>query len=637
MNRELQQQHPENVTIPLSIAEGGTGAKTPQQALTNFEAIPLIKVGQANGITPLNASGKIPPQYLAPGDVNSVSLSGPYLAYLGLTTLYTITDFDFDTTYTLTTDYGTVTRNREVISYQPSQAAFALGTHAQGFMVNDTNYPINVVETSISKPSILSPLNNSSGLGSPLSIQVSDFVYIGPVPNSYTLVCQIATSNDFSSIVQNLSIVSDTLINTSLPNAPYYYLRAKYQAPGYSDSEWSDTITINSFLTLPIHPTAILYETGGVYNDDFGSVVAINNDGSRVFASAPGHMLSGPGSVTGSITIFKKNNLNTLVEESVLTIPDSYTGYNFGNAFTISDAGDVLITCAGAFYIYKLVNNVWTFITEVSPPTTCDPSVCANHDGSLFACSDNQVIYVYAFDGTIATLSATLTLTKQTVNVGYVFNALSMSDDGTTIICGIDNDGDQESGKVYVWNYANSTWTQTQEIYPEDPSAGNWGQCFGHVCKINKAGDLMVVGDLFSNVTNLQNDNIYTFKLENSVWVQKSKFNYPNTQLTNELTDVSFNSDASFIVTGLAYTRALPVNATNNTRGSGHLHTNTNGVLPNVFDYLIDEFDYPLSSLDYTWFGTSIAISADGSTVAVGAPSAVDPNAHRSGAVFIYT
>lgn len=151
MTRFISQVHPDHVSKPLPIPNGGTGAKTGSNALQNLTAVPAATIGQPAGPVPLGADTKIPAIYLPDtlqGSNNEPTLSGPSKVYIGAVRRFFITNYDINLSYTVSISRGTVVLNHDVIEVTlPYDESLAGQTAILN--VNGKHYTLNILASYI--------------------------------------------------------------------------------------------------------------------------------------------------------------------------------------------------------------------------------------------------------------------------------------------------------------------------------------------------------------------------------------------------------------------------------------------------------------------------------------------------------
>lgn len=223
-------------------------------------------------------------------------------------------------------------------------------------------------------------------------------------------------------------------------------------------------------------------------------------------------------------------------------------------------------------------------------------------------------------------------------------SALAMSSDGSTFVVGsyyedsnatgIGGDGSNnsstDSGAVYVYVRSGATWVQQAYIKASNTDADDR---FGSSVALSADGNVLAVGALqeASNATGidgnqanngtLQAGAVYLFRRTGSTWVQESYVKASNTDLGDTFgTSVALSSDGTTLAVGagLEDSNATGIGgnqANNSAMYAGAVYVFTrSGMVWSQQAYVKAS---NTNAMDY--FGSNVALSADGSTLAVGA------------------
>lgn len=552
MSRELYQRHEELVTEPLPITDGGTSASTAPGALTSLGGLSNTKIGQPNGIAPLDTNAQIPVQFLPPADVNSVSVSGPKQLNVSGVGEYQITDFDFYQLYTLSCSTGTVSRVHDVITYTAPANG---GNH--GFTLNGVNYVVVVIAPYIEKPFIIYPIDLATNIRPNPDFAASDFTPVNVTGrHDGVSVWEIATLPDFSNKVTLGPSTSDIAHYHAIPSFDIgltlnttYYVRMKYTSAGLPDSLWSDPISFTTRATdWSPNETAIinrlwqpLVADANRYGE-FGQSVALNAAGDLMAVGTPYEELDYTTDVGGAVYIFQFNIL-THIWDTIhkIQIPNaaelSNSHVDFGKCVALSGDGNTLVISspraknsdakkAGAFYVFKtgIDGDFTTYSLRViiRAPVYIQEGYFGDHvalsrDGTKILitqtahtgyANDLAYVYYYTFDGLDAVL-------EQTIDNGTsgLSNYLSMNEAGTRFICS--NMYAAPDGEVYVYDRTGNTWSLTATIIPADTGLNS----FGWPCIISNDGNTIVSANGYGE--------FFFFKYDTGNWVKYQKISEP--------------------------------------------------------------------------------------------------------------
>ena len=285
------------ITGVLPETNGGTGMTTVGDVVSALGAVPQSMIGQPGGLVALNAQGVVASPSVLEGVINTISIVGVTSLVVNQSATFTINNYDIATTYTLVANGGSVSRNGDTITY----TAPSVGGNG-GFTINGRVFAISVVMPYVNTPSVTSPVNGTTGLGSSVTITSSAFNVVGGSDTHYSSDWQVATDSGFVNLVQN--VVDSTTNKTSFAlmtnPSTTYYVRVRHKGSTYGYSNWSSTIsfvTKSSFYAQ--NEIAKLTASDGATNDWFGRSVAISSDGKTAIVGA-----SNDDSFRGSAYIF---------------------------------------------------------------------------------------------------------------------------------------------------------------------------------------------------------------------------------------------------------------------------------------------------------------------------------------------
>lgn len=644
MEHNVTQQRPLNSIKPLPIASGGTGAKTSQQALINLDAIAAAIIGQASGITPLDHNSKIPVQYLPPGDINSVSVSGPLSVISGVETTYQITDYDFDTTYVISAQSGSIRYNQTTNDDQFYFTA-APTPAQQSFTINGTLYTVDVISPKISKPIISSPINNAVN-------QAFDFTFAKTLfdmdigTDTYERgELEIATDITFTTLQDTVPLTVDLSSEyfslRSLFANTTYYLRYRQKGILHGWSEWSDTITFTTRATVwsPFERQEItrkqLPESNlltGKYNG-----LATNGDGDIVvigcdYAYGLGLEINGCSveERVGALLIYKlTNGIWTLVkiyqEPRVLYVETRDHHARFGEKVVMSDNGQTIVVSAteggisgetdGKFYVYKTTipgdYNSLALIEIVTPSHFVSNTFFPNHlaisgDGqTIIATQTNSGatlddgIYIYNFDGT--TVSE---ITRITSAVDHRTSYPSINFNGTRLVTADMMSGD---GILYVYDFNGTDWNLTATLDPAPTLGMN-----GWPTIISDDGNTIVTSSGYGE--------LFFFEFNGTVWNQTQRIAEPEWNggtLGGSPSSLALNAAGNLLLVGSAW-QSIPANVgtegSYSNTGAAYLYEKVNGTWEQKHIYYASDYETT------AYFGDDVVISNEGDVIIVGSP-----------------
>ncbi len=357
--------------------------------------------------------------------------------------------------------------------------------------------------------------------------------------------------------------------------------------------------------------------------EHFGYSVALNGDGTKMAVGAP---LNGTGGTKrGAVYLFEVNDADGFGKSVHYTARiDNSNGVSlsdddrFGESVALTNDGNTLVVGAigddtgganyGAVYVLSISGNVWGSTVSQSKKyhsTTQGEfgrSVAISGDGSKLAIgspedktknTDNRgVVRLYSLDNSHNfTLAATYGHGDSvgggtTLSLGYKEDfgvSVALSGDGSKLAVGAlgDTRNNGRKGKVYLFTVGTgaswgTTLTQTNKIYHGQGVSLQPYDHFGSAVALNSDGDQLVVGARSDDTGGGERGAMYIFSVSGSTWGKK-----------------------------VVQDRKIAHNA---------------GIV------LTEEME----------FGTAIALSGDGTKLAVGAPK-MDGTFADEGSVYVFT
>jgi hypothetical protein len=252
--------------------------------------------------------------------------------------------------------------------------------------------------------------------------------------------------------------------------------------------------------------------------------------------------------------------------------------------------------------------------------------------------------------------------------------SLTLSDDGDTLAVsaitedsgasGIDGDQSDNSqssaGAVYLFTRAGSAWTQQAYIKPTNPGAGD---LFGYSVSLTADGNMLAVGSFdedgsLAGTNERQNDDqagtgaVYVFTRIDGDWKQTAYLKASNAERGDSLgVTVAISDDGNTLAaasldedsetTGI---NSIPVRdwAADLSTGAVYVFVRDRGT------WSQQAYIKASNTGRYDWFGSRLALSGDGHTLAVGAQledsasrginaKQDDETAQEAGAVYLFT
>ena len=283
--------------------------------------------------------------------------------------------------------------------------------------------------------------------------------------------------------------------------------------------------------------------------------------------------------------------------------------------------------------------------------------------------SDAGAVYVYARVGNEWVQQAYLKASKTDARDAFG-DSVALSADGQTVVVGargedsaatgVDGDGQEDNsasgaGAVYVYARVGNEWVQQAYLKASNTDAGD---AFGDSVVLSGDGQTVVVGARGENsaVTGVdgdgQEDNsaseagaVYAYTRTGTEWRQQSYLKASNTDAGDYFgASLALSADGQSLAVGAwgENSAVLGIDGDQEDTGAVYLYTYMGGVW--VEQTYLKASNPEASDV----FGISVALSADGQSLVVGAPgedsaasgmngNQLDNAADRAGAVYMYT
>jgi hypothetical protein len=186
---------------------------------------------------------------------------------------------------------------------------------------------------------------------------------------------------------------------------------------------------------------------------------------------------------------------------------------------------------------------------------------------------------------------------------------VALSSDGHRVAIGEPSSKENDYGHVRLYDWAGSQWSQVGcDLVGE--VAGDW---FGSDIALSSDGSRVALAASFTN-TGYRPSHVQIFDWVGRQWTQAGS----NLYVEGQATCITLSSDGNRVAIGSPYSMK-----TNPTPSAG---------LVRIYDWKGNQWTQAGSSLvgqaDGDWFGKSVALSSDGSRIAVGAPCNIDHAGH---------
>jgi len=386
--------------------------------------------------------------------------------------------------------------------------------------------------------------------------------------------------------------------------------------------------------------------------DYFGWSVATSADGNTIIVGAYGDETSG---TTGHGLVYVYDRVgNDFNEVAILTASDQGAGDSFGQDVACSVDGKTIVvgagghddlsghTSSGAVYVFDRVgddfnevgiltafdsNNYYFFGNEVA--TSADGKTIFVGRSSISA---NQPGAVYVYDRVENDFNQVGILTGFYADDDDQFGiSVACSADGKTIIVGAQSDeypgSGNGSGLVYVFNRQGNNFNEVGIL--TGSYASNTGDYFGHSVATSADGKTIIVGAYNDEINSEQglvyvfDQNVNTKSLLRTI-DEKNIIIESNLTVTGDIKGTADNADRSIFSSYSDYaSHSETSNGSYNLVGIGSTYIEVGAI----------ELDNPNSNDE---FGHTVATSADGKTIIVGAPDHDTNSLSNVGAVYVF-
>jgi hypothetical protein len=314
---------------------------------------------------------------------------------------------------------------------------------------------------------------------------------------------------------------------------------------------------------------------------------------------------------------------------TVLAAQDGAAGDLFGESAATSSNGAVTAVgapehnSAGAVYVFTGTGAKATQTAELTPGNPqadgqFGQTVAISGNGQTLVAaapgaaggggSDQGAAYVFTHQAGTWTQTAKLTV-PGTTELG---TSLAISANGSTIVLGAPL-SNNDNGEAFVFTTSGSSYVKTQKLTPKKPKPGAPPAFLGDNTAISADGSTIAFGEPSAALT-----DVFTKPAAATTWTQTA-------QLPGGGDSVAVSRTGTIVAAGQA--------GINNLNGAVFVFTKSGGTFTQASEVL------PPKNTTKAAFaaGTTIGISADGSLIAFGAPTATAGTAFESGEVFVAT
>lgn len=332
------------------------------------------------------------------------------------------------------------------------------------------------------------------------------------------------------------------------------------------------------------HGTKQFTASDGAENNEFGRRVAVSSDGTTIVVGN----FHGEGKVadSGSAYVYRWNG-SAWVEAKIMA-EDGAAGDQFGFSVAISDDGSTIV-------------------------------IGAMHGEGKVANSGSA--YVYRWNGS-AWVEAKIMAQDGVLNDQFGYS-VAVSAGGNIVVVGADADDDNgsASGSVYVYRWNGTSWEEVKIIADD----GALGDLFGWSVAISSDGATLVVGAKYDTILlNEYQGSAYVYRWNGSLWWFEKKITASDGFEDDQFGySVAISADGNTLVIG-----ASGDDDKGSDSGAAYVY-HWNGSLWE--ETKITASDGAIQD----WFGTSISMSGDGTTLVIGALGD-DDNGSNASSAYVY-
>jgi hypothetical protein len=300
------------------------------------------------------------------------------------------------------------------------------------------------------------------------------------------------------------------------------------------------------------------------------------------------------------------------------------------------DSGD---TDNGAAYVFTRSAGTWTeqaklLASDRAKDDFFGSSVALSSDGNTALIgaegkdifTDKDFGAAYVFTRTAGTWTQQQKLVVLDNNTDEFFgNSVALSSDGNTALIAAEGD-DTNRGAAYIFTRSGGTWTEQQRLTAIGRANSDF---FGWSVALSADGLTALIGAIGKDTSpNLSNGAAYVFTLTGGVWTQQQELLASDrSSFDNFGISVALSADGLTAIIGASGETTSPTSG----QGAAYVFTRSAGTWTEQAKLLASD-----RATDDD-FGYSVAISADGNTVIIGAYTEdTSPNTNN-GAAYIFT
>ena len=207
--------------------------------------------------------------------------------------------------------------------------------------------------------------------------------------------------------------------------------------------------------------------------------------------------------------------------------------------------------------------------------------------------------------------------------------SVALSADGTTLAVGATEEGGEgataasDGGAVYIFTHSNNTWTQQAYLKANNVEEND---AFGGSVALSADGTTLAIGAIGEDSVEDSSGAVYIFTHSNNTWTQQVYLKANNAGFGDQFgTSVALSADGTTLAVGATEEDGEGATAVN-AGGAVYIFTHSNNT------WTQQAYLKAYNAGDEDIFGTSLALSPDGTTLAIGASGEM----LYSGAFYLY-
>jgi len=369
-----------------------------------------------------------------------------------------------------------------------------------------------------------------------------------------------------------------------------------------------------------------------------GGRIARSNDGNTLIAGA--RFSDTKGIESGCAYIFQRNGRNW-IQVAALTPADGAAYDRYGVSVAISGDGKIAAVGApydddkggnsGSIYLYYVQPSTGSWVqlkkivaSDGTANAMFGHTVNLNYNGNTICVSARSNVYVFENDPQPWLLYNWIQQAKfQPQNFGLI-ESQSISNDGNTILIGTSS----PNSSAYIYTRGGNVWTKTATLNPSDRVAGIYDYFGFRVC-LNAEGTRAVISGprnvtILSPIETMEQHSgkIYIFEKTNSSWTEGYIISNPQ------------SIAADF------FGRSLTISGDGTTLVAGAYASSQSDELGYAVVFKLDGGIWTVADVkskgDLTSFAIDVNLPYDGDDILVSATEVTAPNGIQSGVIYAF-